>query len=150
MHIAYEENFGIFFSSPPFYDLPLPPQNSLVLLSFLLQLPEHTVPYLLKTVSRCISPTFLLWHKYIFMWWLSIHAAPQSTSRRVILQMWNAPVETARQYNLCTCLQYLIHPLHYHFSLDTPGILMDTCFTLPCHCYNVEMLFFFTGYILRM
>lgn len=80
MHIAYEENFFSLLLSTTFYNPPLSPQNSLVLLSFLLQLPEHTVPYLLKTVSRCISPTFLLWHKYIFMWWLSIHAAPQSTS----------------------------------------------------------------------
>lgn len=100
-------------SSPPILFLSLPPQNSLVLLSFLLRLPEHTVPYLLETVSRCISPTFLPWHKYIFMWWLSIHAALQSTRRHVIVPSWNAAEETALKSNLCTWLQYLRHPIRY-------------------------------------
>lgn len=84
-----------FFTSLFFFPFSLPPHYCLVLLSFLLQLPEHTVPYLLETVSRCISPTFFLWHKYIFMWWLSNHAALHSTSRDVILPMWNAFLKTS-------------------------------------------------------
>lgn len=46
------------FPPPLLFSPSIPPQNSHVLLSQILQLPEHTVPYLLETVSRCISKTF--------------------------------------------------------------------------------------------